>query len=265
MPALLCTVRNCHQPLKRDGDRYVCEREHSFDISRSGYINLLQPQDRRSRNPGDSAAAIEARRRFLDRGFAEPLQRAIVDLLKEGPVLDAGCGEGYYLGTLCGGQPPPAVDDRRGRLSSTSCCGIDISAAAIDLAARRYPDCQWVVANADRFVPYADRSFSTVMSITGRMNRAEFRRVLVDDGRLLVAVSAPDDLVELHGPSRDRVQRTIESFAPDFQLIERRRATTVADLDAEAVRDIRAATYRPRSRTEGPARVTLSLDLLLFR
>jgi 23S rRNA (guanine745-N1)-methyltransferase len=227
----------------------VCGQKHSFDISRSGYINLLQPQDRRSRNPGDSAAAIEGRRRFLDRGFAEPLRRAVSDLVNEGPLLDAGCGDGYYLGSL-------SIDDR---------CGIDISAAAIDLAARRDPGCQWVVANADRFVPYADRSFSTVMSITGRMNRAEFRRVLVDGGRLLVAVSAPDDLVELRGPSRDRVQRTIDSFAPDFELIERRRATTVADLDAEAVRDIRAATYRPRSRTEGPARVTLSLDLLLFR
>jgi 23S rRNA (guanine745-N1)-methyltransferase len=250
MPTLLCTVRNCHLPLHRDGLRYVCDNTHSFDIARSGYINLLQPQDRRSRNPGDSAAAIEGRRRFLDRGFAEPLQRAIGDLVKQGPLLDAGCGDGYYLGSI-------SIEDR---------CGIDISAEAIDLAARRYPDCQWVVANADRFVPYADRSFATVMSITGRMNRAEFRRVLVDDGRLLVAVSAPDDLVELRGPSRDRVQHTIDSFAPDFELIERRRATTVADLDAEAVRDIRAATYRPgSSRAESPAHVTLSLDLLLFR
>jgi 23S rRNA (guanine745-N1)-methyltransferase len=237
-------------PLHRDGHRFVCHNAHSFDIAASGYINLLQPQDRRSRNPGDSAAAIEGRRRFLDRGFAEPLQRAIGDLMKEGPLLDAGCGDGYYLGSI-------SIDDR---------CGIDISAAAIDLAARRYPDCQWVVANADRFVPYADRSFATVMSITGRMNRAEFRRVLVDDGRLLVAVSAPDDLVELRGPSRDRVQRTIDSFAPDFELIERRRARAVADLDAESVRDIRAATYRPSSsRAESPAHVTLSLDLLLFR
>src|SRR5438132_3688387 len=232
MPQLLCTVRNCHQPLRREGDRYFCERSHSFDVARSGYINLLQPQDRRSRDPGDSIAAIEGRRRFLDRGFAEPLRRTIADLVKKGPLLDAGCGDGYYLGAL-------SIEDR---------CGIDISTAAIDLAARRVPGCQWVVANADRFVPYADGSFATVMSITGRMNRAEFRRVLVNDGRLLVAVSAPDDLVELRGASRDRVQRTIDSFGPDFTLIERGRASTVADLDAEAVRDIRAATYRPRSR-----------------
>src|ERR1700686_4410103 len=96
-PQLLCTVRNCRLPLRRGDGRFVCDNAHSFDTARNGYINLLQPQDRRSRNPGDSTAAIEGRRRFLDRGFAEPLQRAICDLLKEGPVLDAGCGEGYYL------------------------------------------------------------------------------------------------------------------------------------------------------------------------
>ena len=41
------------------------------------------------------------------------------------------------------------------------------------------------MANADRFVPYADRSFSIVLSITARMNSSEFRRVLREDGRLV--------------------------------------------------------------------------------
>jgi hypothetical protein len=55
------------------------------------------------------------------------------------------------------------------------------------------------VANADRFVPYADASFSAVISITARMNASEFRRVLRRDGRLLVAIPSPEDLVELRG------------------------------------------------------------------
>ena len=38
----------------------ICPRGHSFDVARSGYINLLQPQERRSRNPGDSADAVAA-------------------------------------------------------------------------------------------------------------------------------------------------------------------------------------------------------------
>jgi len=55
------------------------------------------------------------------------------------------------------------------------------------------------VANADRFVPYSDRSFSIVLSITARMNSGEFRRVLRNDGRLLVGIPAPDDLLGLRG------------------------------------------------------------------
>ena len=122
------------------------------------------------------------------------------------------------------------------------------------------------MANADRFLPYADRSFSTVLSITARMNAAEFRRVLRDDGRLLLALPAPDDLIEFRGAGRDRVARTIETFGRDFTLIGQRRATTAADLNAAAVRDVLHSIYRPmQARPAEAMRVTFSLDLLLFR
>jgi 23S rRNA (guanine745-N1)-methyltransferase len=135
----------------------------------------------------------------------------------------------------------------------------------VDAAARRYPGCEWIVANADRFVPYAERSFSVVLSITARMNAGEFRRVLRGDGRLLVALPAPDDLIELRGAGRDRVERTIQTFARDFKLVNQRRVTTTADLDAAAVQDVLHSIYRPiRSQPARAMRVTFSLDLLIF-
>ena len=107
-----------------------------------------------------------------------------------------------------------------------------------------------------------------VMSITGRMNAGEFRRVLRNDGLLLVAVSAPDDLIELRGRGRDRVDRTIATFN-DFELIKRDGVTTVAELNGKDVMDLRSAVYRPGRAGEGARHhtmtVTLSLDLLLFR
>ena len=104
------------------------------------------------------------------------------------------------------------------------------------------------------------------LSITGRMNAEEFRRVLRDDGRLLVALAAPDDLIELRGTGRDRVDRTIETFANDFDLIDRRRVTTNADLDSAAVQDVLLSIYRPmRAQPAEAMRVTFSLDLLLLR
>jgi 23S rRNA (guanine745-N1)-methyltransferase len=248
---LLCTVRTCHQPLVREERRTVCPRGHSFDVARSGYINLLQPQDRRSKQPGDTADAVAARRRLHDRGVTSPLLdaiRAMANVTGADLALDVGCGDGFYLGSL-----------------DCEAHGVDISLPAIEAAARRYPDCEWIVANADRFVPYADSAFTRVLTITARMNSSEFRRVLRDDGRLLVAIPAPDDLVELRGVGRDRVERTIDTFAKEFAIVDQRRASTIADLDRDAVHDVLLSIYRPRDieRVE-PMRVTFSLDLLLF-
>jgi 23S rRNA (guanine745-N1)-methyltransferase len=257
---LLCPVRDCHLPLERGEQRLRCPRGHSFDVARSGYINLLQPQERRSKHPGDTVEAVAARRRLHDRGVTAPLLDGIAEMIgarASDIVLDAGCGDGFYLGSLA-------------RRTGFDAHGVDISTPAVDAAARRYPPAngrsEWIVANADRFLPYADGFFSVVLSITARMNAGEFRRVLRDDGRLLIALPAPDDLIELRGKGRDRVARTIEAFAEDFKVTGQRRVTTAADLDAGAVQDVLFSIYRPMRKQPAEAmRVTFSLDLLLFR
>lgn len=257
---LLCPVRDCRLELrKNEAERkFQCGRQHSFDIARSGYVNLLQPQDRRSNQPGDSSAAVAARRRLHDRGVTAPLLEGIQALVKldaQDSVLDAGCGDGFYLGSLA-------------QRTGCEAHGVDISTQAVDAAARRYPECEWVVANADRCLPYSNASFSAVLSITARMNSGEFRRVLQGGphGRLLVALPAPDDLQEIRGAGRDRTERTIETFASDFRLESRTRITTHADLDAEAMSDVLLSIYRPmQPQPPAAGRVTFSLDLLLFR
>ena len=248
---LLCTVRACHEPLRREGRRFVCARGHAFDIARSGYVNLLQPNERRSRNPGDSAEAVAARQRLHDRlgvilsEAKDLLRQGIPRSARDDTVLDVGCGDGYWLASIDGKER----------------VGIDISVPAVEAAAKRYSDCFWIVANADRFIPYSDASFDLVISITARMNDAEFRRVLRDDGRLLVAVPAPDDLIELRGNAvqRDRVARTVEFFSK-FTLLEHRRVTKKVMVD---VRDVLLSSYRG-ARPGEIREVTFSLDLLLF-
>jgi 23S rRNA (guanine745-N1)-methyltransferase len=268
MVRLLCTVHGCHRPLLREDRRVVCRNGHSFDIARTGYLNLLQPQDRRAPRPGDSAQLLAARRRFLGSAAAAPLVAAIGDLLTvdEGDaVLEVGCGEGHHLAHVAARF---ACDGH----------GVDISVAAIDAAARRHPRLGWVVANADRFLPYTRGSFRVVLSITSRMNAPEFRRVLRGDGTLLVAVPGPDDLVELRraalgeGVRRDRVERTVATFAPRFTLQRHARVHHVARLDAAAVADVLTGAYRAirareraRLASIGDVDVTLSRDVLLFR
>jgi 23S rRNA (guanine745-N1)-methyltransferase len=265
MVTLLCTVRDCRQPLDREDRSYACWRGHSFDVAKSGYVNLLQPQDRRSANPGDSKEAVAARRRFLDAGHAAPLVRAVVALglpHATGAVLDAGCGEGHHLAAI-------AASERH---------GTDISVPAIDAAARRDREALFTVANADRFLPYAPQSFALVLSINARLNAAEFRRVAAADGRLLVAIPSPDDLLELRtailpgGEERDRVERTVALFANDFELETHERVRHVATLDRAAIHDVMLSSYRGlRTREQEklnalePMNVTLGRDLLVFR
>lgn len=251
---LQCPVRDCQLALVRDGRRLVCSKNHSFDVSRSGYINLLQPQERRSKTPGDTPAAVAGRRRIHDRGVTAPLLAAISQMAQPTTsdiVLDAGCGEGFYLGSLAS---QTAFDAH----------GADISIPAIDAAARRYPACEWIVTNADRALPYQPQSFSLILSITARMNPTEFQRVIRPGGRLLVAIPAPGDLIELRGAGRDRTARTIETFAQAFTLTAQTRITTAAELNPTALEDVLHSIYRPLSQNPPAMRVTFSLDLLHF-
>ncbi len=258
---LLCTVRRCGQPLFAEDRRWACSRGHHFDRARAGYANLLQPQDRRSREPGDTAAALTARRTLHEQGLTMPFLRALESIASQaqpGPVLDVGCGDGFYLGSLAAASGRPAS-------------GIDISLRSIEAAARRYPDVLWVVANADRALPYADRTFSLILSITGRVVPAEMQRVLVPGGRLLVAVPAPDDLIEIRGQGRDRTATVAALLAGRFRIVSQQRVTTTAPAHPETLAALRHAIYRPQPRSRGseamadPAAtgtVTLSLDLV---
>ena len=271
MTTLICPVRDCGEPLERRGRSLVCPRGHSFDVARSGYANLLQPRDRRSRQPGDPLAAVEARRRLLDAGYGEPLLRAIreeaaaLGLGAGAAVLDVGCGEGYYLGSLAQEREIEAH-------------GADLSTAAIDLAARRYPRGTWIVANADRFLPWADGSFDLILSIDARLSPSEMRRVLKPEGRLLVAVPGADDLGELREAVlgervlKDRLERAVSLLAEaGFEVESRRSVRGTAELGPAEIRDALTATYRSgrqsrRERIEALSamRVTLSHDLVLL-
>jgi 23S rRNA (guanine745-N1)-methyltransferase len=265
---LLCTVRNCRAPLVLDGRRYVCANAHAFDIARSGYVNLLQPQDKRSKTPGDTPEAVAARRRFLDRGHVAPLVEAIVRALPMHAgesLLDAGCGEGHHLAAFR-------------QMYDVDAHGIDISVPAIEAAARRYRDCSWVVGNADRFLPYPDASFRAVTSITARLHAEEFRRVLAEDGTLLIVIPGADDLIELRHSllgeriERDRVDRTQEMFARQFQFERHEHIALTTMLDRQSMLDVMSSSYRGLRARERAAletfeamNVTLSRNLLLFR
>lgn len=271
---LRCPVRACGKPLAPcPGERrFACPSHHSFDLSREGYLNLLQPQDRRSRRPGDSREAILARRRLAEAGLEPPVAAELLRVLDAVPsgeggpaVLDVGCGDGALLAELAAARP-------------IEMCGVDISVPAIEMAARREPGATWVVANADRRLPWADDSFDMVVSITARRNGPEFARVLRPLGVAVVAIPGEDDLIELRetllgsAVRKDRGASVVRDLVPDLEPLSRTTIRSSAHLDPPALRDLLAATYRgARSRESARAAalpsmtVTSSRDILIFR
>ena len=268
---LVCPVRGCSNALCWEHAHAFCSRGHLFDRGKSGYCNLLQVQDRRSKNPGDTKAAVLARRRTLGRGLGEPLRDAIEarvaawGIPPRVVVLDAGCGDGYYLNALC---------NRFG----FDGWGVDISQPAIDAAAHAYPGARWLVANADRTMPFADGSFDLITSITARKNPREFRRLLAPGGHLLVAVAHEDDQKELRGalfgevPDSDRAGATVALFEPLFELEDESVVSSKVLLDPHALKDLLTGSYRGErfSAKEALAEltaleVTLSYRVLSFR
>jgi len=270
-PPLACTVRDCGLPLKLNERTYTCARGHSYDIARSGYINLLQPQDRRSLTAGDASAVVEARARL----FAAGIGRSLVDAVRQrfesrrpsdsAVVADLGSGSGDALAACLADSPATGV-------------GIDLSVAAGRHAARRYPALTWVVANADRRLPLIDNRFSFLLSLHGRRNPAECARALAPDGVLLVAVPAPDDLVELRslvqgtGIERSRVEALLKDHEKWFRPLERFSSREQHRLGRESLLDLLHTTYRG-ARASATSRVsalstldvTVASDCVVFQ
>lgn len=98
MAQVLCPV--CGKSLQTDEKNWQCDAGHSFDVARQGYVNLLTVDKKHSLHPGDTREQVAARKAFLDRGYYTPIAETLKEILqKEQPasILDAGCGEGYYM------------------------------------------------------------------------------------------------------------------------------------------------------------------------
>src|ERR1700690_2053462 len=105
---LQCPV--CRNLLLLSADGYQCAKNHTFDAARQGYVNFLLAHKKHSKEPGDSPEMIRSRRRFLDLGHynrvSDGINEAVAGNLhgsesgRAFSILDAGCGEGFYLKRL---------------------------------------------------------------------------------------------------------------------------------------------------------------------
>lgn len=229
---LLCPV--CNADLKHVHSALVCQRGHSFDIAREGYVNFLLTNRQSLRRRGDSKEMLFARRSFLGRGHYRPLANAIgalttqhlMDTLQDGVavdrrgILDVGCGEGYYLDEL------RDHINHDGKFTGLNYLGLDIAMNAVRLAAKRRHDMHFVVADINALLPFADRSIATLLNIFAPHHPREFARILAPMGVLIVVIPTPNHLSHLRAAlplvriEEEKQQRTIARFSGFFEIVE---------------------------------------------
>lgn len=180
---LLCPI--CGAPLARQEKSWQCQNRHSFDIARQGCVNLLPVQQKRSLQPGDTREQVLSRRDFLDGGFYAPIVEALCALAEgcTGPVLDAGCGEGYYSTRLADALGAELI-------------GLDISKEAVRCAAAKYKNALWLCASAAH-LPVKDGSIGLLTSLFAVTLPEEFHRVLRPGGAFIQVLAAEDHLLGL--------------------------------------------------------------------
>ena len=180
--ALGCLVcPKCGQPLVRAGDNLSCG-SHLWNVNRRGTVNVLSFPHRDAYD----AELFAARRQVFRAGCYLPVLEALEDLLPAGPqrILDAGCGEGWYLSRLLADRP------------ECSGAGADLSRDAIHAAAAQPCTALWCVADLRR-LPFADGSFTCVLDILTPASYGEFRRLLAPGGCLIKVWPAEEYLREI--------------------------------------------------------------------
>ena len=208
---LICPV--CFEELNMVGKQYVCPNRHSFDIARQGYVHLLPVQQKHSKNPGDTREQVLSRREFLEADYYAPIASALIETAKElgisGPILDAGCGEGYYSVRL--------ADALGAELT-----GLDISKEAVRCAAAKYKGKQWLCATAAH-IPVKDGSAQLLTSLFAITLPEEFRRVLQEGGYFFQVLAAEDHLLGLKKIIYDQLnfkEKDTVPQLPGFELIK---------------------------------------------
>lgn len=205
--------------LNKESKAYKCINNHSYDIAKQGYVNLIISNMKRTKNPGDSKEMVNARIDFLNRGFYTKVSDKINEVIYEDikhinsaiNILDVGCGEGYYLSRL-----KDYINEKK---NNVNYFGMDISKDAVKSAARDEKQCFFAAAN-NYHLPVKNKSADVVLSVFSPIDINEIMRVIKKDGIFVRVLPRKDHLIELRNIIYDKVNLKDKVYVADENLCE---------------------------------------------
>lgn len=175
---MICPI--CKKRLFKIENSYKCENNHSFDISKQGYINLLL----NSKNSGDNKEMIQSRYEFLKKGYFDILLDSLCEIINSlniNNILDVGCGEGFY-------------DRGIKQKTNVDIIGIDISKEACLKASKLSKDIMYIVSGMNH-IPFENNEFDLLLNIFAPHDEQEFTRVC--NKYILKVIPNSNHLIEL--------------------------------------------------------------------
>lgn len=205
--------------------KMVCTENHSFDLSKAGYVNLssnihVTKYDK---------SLFSARKEVIDGGFFEPLLDYIYEAVLPqvgATILDAGCGEGSQLAAILQRLPADVTG-----------VGIDLAKEGIATAAKEHPGNVWCVADLAN-CPFGDSTFEVILNVLSPANYAEFIRLLKPEGLFLKVIPGENYLKELRAIFYDDPKEQKDSdhgmrFEQHFESVRMDRIAYEFPLDRE--------------------------------
>lgn len=281
MSSFICP--HCQTPLQKNNNQLRCENGHCFDIGKAGDVNLLLPNQKRSKSPGDSKEMINARRDFLNSGvyqrIADELAQSVAEFTKATHrthvVADAGCGEGYYLRQVYQYQ---LADET---IQPSHFIGWDISKFAVQSASKQarainMPS-HWSCAS-NAAIPLASESVDTLICGFGFAVADEFARVLRSGneenaaGHLITLDAGENHLIELRRVIYDEIKPYSEKpgiVHTQLTKISQSNFTYEITLDKQQIAQLMCMTpHLYRTKASGKQRlaeldsITLTIDVI---
>lgn len=260
MSFFICPI--CGNALQRAQNSLHCEKNHCFDLAKSGYVNLLLSQKSKDKRHGDDKLMVRARQDFLDKGYYYVLLQNVCERIESyardgAHLLDCGCGECWYTAKVCEYLAAKGIAVRA--------AGVDISKDALAIGAKRNPDIELAVASAFH-LPVRSHSCDLLLNFFAPCSAGEYARVLKAGGILIRAIPLERHLWELKEAVYEQpyVNEVEEPALEGFTLLDRGEIRERLHLDTrEDIANLFAMTpyyYKTSAADQQKAAALQSLD-----